>query len=429
MPRGDVIARIYAYSEWNMSCPAATKTIDDAQNSHLKVGPGEGRTSPSYIELTFGRGPETGSGYVFGTGTKPARSGIVIPQLHDVDTYHCALTFENDFEDTNSYRLVLRDLGSRHGTAVKYGDAWTKHRRNFRWILGRGSFGQVKRVWDVSSGAVYAQKELHISRIPGDGARNRETAAFMRELEVLRSLDHERIVRYAGCVEPDADHGSLRILMECCECGSLAHAARHTRPSRQELIMIIKQVAEGLVYLHDRNIAHRDLKLQNIFLKSWEPLAVALGDFGLAKPDASSMLTQCGTPFYMAPEAYLDTYGKAVDIWSLGVTALQLLLGTSDMLRPIQNISIGVEPRNRHQQLISRAAELRYRNNSDDRLLHLLRWMLEMKPEDRPTAMECLKVAEELLGSPHSDGFATGSIMAGGYSTAGLGSFGRRMFA
>lgn len=111
-----------------------------------------------HLELRFSAGPRTRDGFVL--GKDPKSSDIVLVNRHNISSRHCAITFES-FKDTAadskaSYRLVLRDLGSRIGTAVEYdGEGGRKHegiRRIFRWILGGHENVEEKRAIIIQVG-------------------------------------------------------------------------------------------------------------------------------------------------------------------------------------------------------------------------------------------------------------------------------------
>jgi serine/threonine protein kinase len=103
------------------------------------------------------------------------------------------------------------------------------------------------------------------------------------------------------------------------------------RFTERRAIEILKQVGEGLLYLHNEQVTHRDLKPDNILVRSLNPFALTLSDFGIAKMDESIMETGAGTSMYMAPELTSacvgdgGTYTNAVDIWALGVIGVELL--------------------------------------------------------------------------------------------------------
>jgi serine/threonine protein kinase len=107
--------------------------------------------------------------------------------------------------------------------------------------------------------------------------------------------------------------------------------------SRKNMITVLDQILRALQYLHDdMNLAHRDIKPNNILIASRSPFWVKLADFGLAV-DADKLKGFCGTRIYAAPEVYTDrTYTTAVDIWSLGVIVYEHLFGLPG-LKPKQN--------------------------------------------------------------------------------------------
>jgi calcium-dependent protein kinase len=101
----------------------------------------------------------------------------------------------------------------------------------------------------------------------------------------------------------------------------------------REVITIMRQVLSVILYLHQRDIVHRDLKLENLLFTSdgYQNLNLKLIDFGFAcKFRDQSMTNILGSPFYMAPEIILrEEYDEKVDIWSLGCLAYILLSGDS----------------------------------------------------------------------------------------------------
>ena len=175
--------------------------------------------------------------------------------------------------------------------------------------------------------------------------------------------------------------------MEYCELGNLQHAIQRSLLNIQDAAEVLKQAFEGLVYLHANGIAHRDLKSQNILVRSANPLSIALADFGIAKVNQTFMSTRCGTVSHMAPEieggGYL--YDNAVDVWALGIVGLELLLG--DLVG---------NPREPFPRWMFDQAEALYVANPKNRLVANIRKMLAWSPEDRPDAAECLEDAEEL---------------------------------
>ncbi|KAK8831804.1 hypothetical protein WA577_001862, partial [Blastocystis sp. JDR] len=134
------------------------------------------------------------------------------------------------------------------------------------------------------------------------------------------------IVRYNGVVR---NGNELWIIMEYCHCGSLATCIRNGNHfTEDELREIASCCLFGLYYLHQHNIMHRDIKPDNLFLS--ESGVIKLGDFGLAvqlEHSCSKRSTKCGTSWYMAPEVYDEATVLKSDVWSLGITLIELAEG------------------------------------------------------------------------------------------------------
>lgn len=89
------------------------------------------------------------------------------------------------------------------------------------------------------------------------------------------------------------------------------------------------QLLSAVKFLHDKNVCHRDLKPENVLFKSNSDDHIKLLDFGLSKKlkEGEIMKAKLGTPYYIAPEVLEESYGKEIDLWSLGVVAYVLLCG------------------------------------------------------------------------------------------------------
>ncbi|CAD8103039.1 unnamed protein product [Paramecium sonneborni] len=122
------------------------------------------------------------------------------------------------------------------------------------------------------------------------------------------------------------------IIMEYMEGGTLAQKIKEKQLNEQEAAIIMKQILEGVNYLHDRSIIHRDLKPENIMLTGAN---VKIADFGLSFRFSSTegnfhklLNKKCGTIIYMAPEQFTEKYySKQVDAWSCGIILYMLLNG------------------------------------------------------------------------------------------------------
>ena len=118
--------------------------------------------------------------------------------------------------------------------------------------------------------------------------------------------------------------------MELCAGGDLLNYVRKRRRLKEPFAQkIFRQIIDGLSYIHSKNIAHRDIKLDNILLDGKGNVKIA--DFGVSRqiqPD-QIMREQCGTPAYIAPEILRNRgYSLNVDLWSAGVVLFAMLYGT-----------------------------------------------------------------------------------------------------
>jgi serine/threonine protein kinase len=217
-----------------------------------------------------------------------------------------------------------------------------KHRvhvdKEFRWdtLTGRESpeelFEIETQIGDGQFGAVYKAKHKESKFIlaikivsVGENARENEIAD---EIEVLKSLHHECIVSYYGSCWSKTN---LWILMDYCQFGSLKDIMENLAQTFNEdqIGYICFETLRGLVYLHSKQIIHRDVKAANILVT--EAGQIKLGDFGLAQPLSkikNNFLV--GTPQYIPPEALMyQYYDHKSDTWSLGITAIELAEGVA----------------------------------------------------------------------------------------------------
>ncbi|KAI0228355.1 Mitogen-activated protein kinase kinase kinase 2 [Lamellibrachia satsuma] len=201
---------------------------------------------------------------------------------------------------------------------------WKKGR-----MLGAGAFGQVFLCYDTDSGLELAVKQVFINNM--DKEISKEVRSLKCEIQLLKNLHHIRIVQYFGCQEIGT---FLNIFMEFMAGGSVKdHINQYGALKENVTRKYTRQVVEGLIYLHDLMIVHRDIKGANILRDSNGN--VKLGDFGASKRlqticTATGTLTQAstitGTPYWMSPDVINgEGYGRKADIWSLGCTVVEML--------------------------------------------------------------------------------------------------------
>ncbi|ODQ64325.1 hypothetical protein NADFUDRAFT_67070 [Nadsonia fulvescens var. elongata DSM 6958] len=187
--------------------------------------------------------------------------------------------------------------------------------------LGKGAFATVYRALNLSTGETVAVKQSNLADV-----RTSDLAAIMQEIDLLKNLHHSNIVKYHGFVKTEE---TFNIILEYCENGSLTSICKKFGKFPEPLVArYIRQVLQGLEYLHEQGVIHRDIKGANI-LTTKDGL-VKLADFGVATKISSALgdASVVGTPNWMAPEIIsLSGATTASDIWSVGCTAIELLTG------------------------------------------------------------------------------------------------------
>ncbi|KAH3766269.1 protein serine/threonine kinase [Pelomyxa schiedti] len=188
----------------------------------------------------------------------------------------------------------------------------------FRYKVGEGSFGSV---WKAihRTGRIFAIKKVPIDDNLGD---------LSKEVEFMKSMKSEWIVRYFGSCTIS---GEFWIIMEFCGAGSLRAIMKTCRRNlvEKEIARAVNHILHGLHYLHSIRKLHRDIKASNVLVD--DKGICKLSDFGVSGQltDAHCRRhTMIGTPFWMAPEVIRDVgYDEHADIWSLGITCIELAEG------------------------------------------------------------------------------------------------------
>lgn len=157
---------------------------------------------------------------------------------------------------------------------------------------------------------------------------NEDTSELQKEINILKECDSPWIVSYRGSYEKD---GKMWIIMEYCGAGSLCDlmAICEKTLTEEEIAVVMREALKGLEYLHQSKKIHRDIKSGNILLNHFGDCKLA--DFGVSAELTTTMAkrkTVIGTPYWMAPEVLQSTeYNGKADIWSLGITAIELAVG------------------------------------------------------------------------------------------------------
>lgn len=199
-------------------------------------------------------------------------------------------------------------------------------------ILGRGISSTVRRCMEKETGKEFAAKIIDLGAAES-GDSNHMLEATRQEIQILRQvMGHKYIIELQDVFESDA---FIFLVFELCRQGELFdYLTSVVTLSEKKSRYIMRQIFEGVDYIHSKNIVHRDLKPENILLD--DSLNVKITDFGFARKlkDGEKLFDLCGTPGYLAPETlkcnmFEDApgYSKEVDIWACGVIMFTLLVG------------------------------------------------------------------------------------------------------
>jgi serine/threonine-protein kinase Chk2 len=200
--------------------------------------------------------------------------------------------------------------------------------------IGKGNFSEVHIGVNRSTGERVAVKVVDTLKTEQFSKKSRSVALNIdSEMEVLRTLNHPNIIKFYGMYRSPAN---VHLVLEYADGGDLLNRILEKGCYNEEDGRVVfSQICAGVAYLHSRDICHRDLKPDNVLLTANGTAKIS--DFGLARHASSqsenNFRTYCGTPHYFAPEMFklqkqqVDGYGKAVDVWSLGVILYIIVSG------------------------------------------------------------------------------------------------------
>ena len=256
--------------------------------------------------------------------------------------------------------------------------------QNYRIIrtINRGSFSVVMLAENIKTGLNYALKVISRKIL-----EEKETILhFEQEIRFHQSLKHENICEL---IEIIFQEDYIYMILEYCSNGELFDfVCNNPRLHASIVRKLFSQIVAAVNYLHSRNIAHRDLKLENVYLD--ESFNVKLGDFGFSHHVEKEQLlsTSCGSVYYVAPEIIKgEQYdGKKADIWSLGI--ILFVLTTSSLPWTEQN---QVKLYNQIEN-----AEYKIPGFVPREVQEVIRWCLKLQPSERPSIeqlLECHYVA------------------------------------
>nr|XP_022328897.1 serine/threonine-protein kinase ULK3-like isoform X1 [Crassostrea virginica] len=244
--------------------------------------------------------------------------------------------------------------------------------------LGSGTYAIVYKAYRKSG----SRQVVAIKCVLKSSLNKASTENLLTEIELLKKLNHENIVRLEDFLWDDQ---YIYLIMEYCSGGDLSNFIRSKRTIPENILKrFLQQIAKAMKYLYDFNIAHMDLKPQNILLTSEYNPTLKIADFGFSKHlfQGDELHLMRGSPLYMAPEIICKgTYDSRVDLWSIGVIIYECLFGrapfASRTFKELENKIWDSKP-----------VEIPYGVNISDNCRDLILRLLKRDPKERITFEE-----------------------------------------
>lgn len=338
-----------------------------------------------------------GDGENLTSGEMPEHTGASDVVAQDADTRKRHFTLEMSPDNVAALAVItmLSFLGAIYlwKICTRKSCACRLCRNQYRTLnlLGSGGYGSVYLVERLGDGARFVSKKILVREIT-------EVDEYSREAKDLVTLRHKHIVSYEddfvhveyGGLEPKT---FFMIIMEYCPEGDLKEKIESDFLGFTEswVRTVFAQLLQAVQYLHSKNVIHRDLKSQNVFLM--HDGLIRLGDFGLCRHTrnralGSATLTHAGTDCYMAPEMLSSSkYGKPADMWSVGCVLYELCTG--QFMWELDGILGAMVMKD--SLAVAKLLQSNLVPAIGGPLASLMKRLLSVSPNGRPTATECIR--------------------------------------